>query len=323
MIGCSGVVATDSPEISVVIPTHNRWPLLSTGALPSALAQHGVRHEVIVIDDGSGDETVARLGDLHETRLRVICHEHPLGVAVARNAGVAAARGEWVAFLDDDDLWSPLKLRKQLNALHATDASFVYSDVVVLDELCRVTHAHAAPEPDDLPTQLLARYVIPGGLSNVVARTEVVRGLGGFDEMLSMTADWDFLLRLARAGVGTRCPGVLLATRGHTGNMPVRSPWQELMRDLDHFVEKHRSAGLSIDKAGFARWLALQRHRGGKTLDASYRLLQLSLRFRRPWYALQGLRLLVPRRDKSSTSGADAAPEPAWLAEFRGVQLEH
>lgn len=318
------MAATESPEISVVIPTHNRWPLLSTGALPSALAQHGVRHEVIVIDDGSVDETAARLGCLHETRLRVICHEHPLGVAAARNAGVAAARGEWVAFLDDDDLWSPLKLRQQLDALHAADACFVYSDSVVLDELYRVTLAHVAPEPEDLPTQLLARYVIPGGMSNVVASTEVVRGFGGFDERLSMTADWDFLLRLARAGEGTRCPGLLLATRGHTGNMPVRSRWQELMRDLDYFVDKHRSDGLSINKAGFARWLALERHRGGRTLDAAFRLLQLSLRFRRPRYALQGLGLLVRRRDRTSSNGAQVAQqEPLWLAEVRGKPLEY
>ena len=311
------MIVDDPPEISVVIPTHNRWPLLSTGALPGALAQQDVRHEVIVVDDGSTDETPARLRELGDERLRVIFHAQPAGVAVARNAGIASAQSEWVAFLDDDDLWSPSKLRQQLDRLQATRATFVYSDIVVVDEHDRLQHSHVAPEPDDLVKQLLARYVIPGGLSNVVARTELVRRVGGFDERLSMTADWDFLLRLARAGAATRCPGALLATRSHDGNMPMRASWQVLMRDLDYFVAKHASDGLSINKAGFARWLALERHRGGRRLDAAFRLLGLSLRFRRRRYALQSLGLLVPRRGGDSTNEPELAPEPGWLSDVR------
>lgn len=311
----------DSPEISVVIPTYNRWPLLSTSALPSALAQEQVRHEVIVVDDGSSDETNTHLRALGEPRLRLIRHERPLGVAVARNAGIHAALGEWVAFLDDDDLWSPLKLRRQLDVLRSESASFVYSDIVVLDERRRTTYELTAPEPDDLASRLLARYVIPGGPSNVVANSALVRRLGGFDEHLSMTADWDFWLRLARSGKGARCPGALVATTAHAANMPMRASWRELVRDLDYFTEKHGSAGLSIDKAGFAHWLALQRHRGGKTLEPAFRLLELSLRFRRPRYALQGLALLLPRRDKPSVSVEEAAREPAWLAQFRRGDL--
>src|SRR5262249_13690716 len=121
---------TEAPEISVVIPTHNRWSLLSTGALASALCQEDVRHEVIVVDDGSSDETPDRLSKIKRAGLQVLRHKRPLGVAVARNAGIASARGEWVAFLDDDDFWAPRKLRSQLDTAAATRASFVYSDVL-------------------------------------------------------------------------------------------------------------------------------------------------------------------------------------------------
>lgn len=302
----------------MVIPTHNRWPLLSTGALASALAQEGVRHEVIVVDDGSSDETAPRLREMDDARLRVVHHERALGVAAARNAGVAAARAEWVAFLDDDDLWAPVKLRSQLDAVVSANASFVYSDIVVLDERHGTTYELMAPGPDDLATRLLARYVIPGGPSNVVALTELVRRLGGFDERLFMMADWDFWLRLAQAGKGARCPGALVATRAHTSNMPMRSPWRELMRDLDYFVAKHRSHGLSVDKADFGRWLALQRYRSGRRLEPALRLLGLSFRFGRSRYAFQGLGLLVRRRDEPSTSGPNSVPEPSWVVRYRG-----
>jgi glycosyltransferase involved in cell wall biosynthesis len=303
------------PEISVVIPTHNRWSFLSSGSLPSALAQEGVDHEVIVVDDGSSDATAIGLGKLDHPRLRVIRHERSRGVATARNAGIAAARGDWVAFLDDDDLWSPHKLRRQLHVVQAARASFVYSDIVGLDKERNVCYELSGPEPDDLAVQLLSRYVIPGGASNVVAETELVRRLGGFDEQLFITADWDMWLRLAQTAKGARCPGVLVATTAHPGNMPSGSLWRELVRDLDHFYEKHREAGLSMDRAGFARFLALQRYRGGKRLDPALLLFWLSLRFRRPSHALSALGLLVPRPRHHSES-AGTPPEPDWLAQY-------
>src|SRR5213592_4830183 len=103
------------PEVSVVIPTHSRWDLLSTAALPAALAQEAVVLEIVIVDDGSTDSTAERLAEITDTRVRVIRHERARGVAQARNAGIGAARGTWIALLDDDDLWAPDKLRTQLD----------------------------------------------------------------------------------------------------------------------------------------------------------------------------------------------------------------
>src|SRR3954451_11064877 len=133
-------------QVTVVIPTRDRWELLSRHALPAALSQEGVDLEVIVIDDGSTDETSQRLAGLRDSRIRVIRHDAPQGLPSARNSGIAAASGSWVAFLDDDDLWSPQKLRVQLDAARGNDASVAYPGGVMLDERLRALH-HLAPTP--------------------------------------------------------------------------------------------------------------------------------------------------------------------------------
>src|SRR4051794_9306561 len=113
-----------APGVTVVIPTFNRWRVLSARALPSALAQEDVDLEVVVVVDGSTDETASGLESLEDERVRVVRHARPLGLHRARNAGIAAARGEWVAFLDDDDVWAPWKLRTQLALVNEANASF-------------------------------------------------------------------------------------------------------------------------------------------------------------------------------------------------------
>ncbi|MBV8991348.1 MAG: glycosyltransferase family 2 protein, partial [Solirubrobacterales bacterium] len=87
-----------------MIPTRNRWPFLSH-TLASALAQESVSLEVVVVDDGSDDQTPERLPAVGDPRVRVFRHERGLGVARARNKGIEEARGAWIAFLDDDDTW--------------------------------------------------------------------------------------------------------------------------------------------------------------------------------------------------------------------------
>jgi glycosyltransferase involved in cell wall biosynthesis len=306
---------TERLEVSVVIPTHNRWRLLSSAALPSALAQEEVAHEVIVVDDGSTDGTPTHLAAMDDLRLRVVRHPRRLGVAVARNTGVRAARGEWVAFLDDDDAWAPHKLRHQLDMAQTTGAAFVYCDVLHIDDGGTVISELSSPTPQQLVGELLARYAIPGGGSNVVARTSLIRELGGFDERLSITDDWDMWLRLATAAPGARCAAPLAAILAHRENMPSRSSWRAMIRDLDHFHRKHEGAGLSQDRAGFARYLALQRRRAGRRADPAFALFLLSLRFGKPLRAMRALGLLIRDVDREPQPGYPAS-EPDWLTPY-------
>ena len=104
-------IGTGTPEVSVVVPTHNRSGLLAQ-TLHSVLWQRGVDLEVLVVDDGSADDTAEMVAGLADPRIRLLRHDHPQGVSAARNRGVAAASGRWLAFCDDDDLWAPDKLAR-------------------------------------------------------------------------------------------------------------------------------------------------------------------------------------------------------------------
>ncbi len=108
-------------DISVVVPTRNRSALLAT-TLRSALVQRGVDFEVLVVDEASTDDTLEVVDSFGDARIRVIRHTTAQGVSAARNHGVAEARGAWIAFLDDDDLWAPEKLELQLRAARETGA---------------------------------------------------------------------------------------------------------------------------------------------------------------------------------------------------------
>ena len=113
-------------DASIVIPTRNRSGLLQT-TIRSALRQRDVAFEVIVVDEGSTDDTTAVLAGIRDVRLQVIRHDTPRGLSVARNHGAEKARGEWLAFLDDDDLWAPEKLIQQLRAAHETGREWAWT----------------------------------------------------------------------------------------------------------------------------------------------------------------------------------------------------
>ena len=116
-------------DVSIVIPTRNRSGLLRT-TIRSALRQQHVEFELIVVDEGSTDETTQVLAQVRHARLRVIRHQTPLGLSAARNHGAEEARGTWVAFLDDDNLWAPDKLIDNFAPHKSTARDWVYTGSV-------------------------------------------------------------------------------------------------------------------------------------------------------------------------------------------------
>jgi glycosyltransferase involved in cell wall biosynthesis len=320
------------PEVSVVVPTRSRWRLLAR-TLRGALAQDGVELEVVVVDDASTDETPTRLAALRDPRIRIVRNETPRGPAGARNAGIEAARGGWIAFLDDDDLWAPSKLTSQLGAAASRQASFVYGGAVVLDERRAVVHELDLPGVESLPVELLRRNVMPAGSSNVVARADVVRRLGGFDERLSHLADWDFWIRLANVARGAACPGTLVCYVEHPGNMLVTDS-RGVKAEYAYLVAKHRSLAdryrVEFDDLWFSRVLAWGHREGGRRARAAWIDLTAGVRHRsRPEIesairTLVGERLLELGRLVRGRPRSARAPivergsaRPAWLSLYR------
>jgi glycosyltransferase involved in cell wall biosynthesis len=114
------------PLVSTIIPTTRR-PNLLIRAINSVLTQTMSNLEVIIVVDGPNPETIMALRELTDSRLRVIQNEVPSGPGLARNMGVAAARGPWIAFLDDDDEWLPHKLERQLAAAEEASQPVIVS----------------------------------------------------------------------------------------------------------------------------------------------------------------------------------------------------
>jgi glycosyltransferase involved in cell wall biosynthesis len=301
-----------------VIPTRGRWSLLSV-TLEGAFEQEDVSHEVVVVDDGSPDETRERLAQVRDRRLRVVSSERPCGVAAARNLGLAEARGTWIAFLDDDDLWAPSKLRIQLAAAAAAGADFAYAAAVVVNECYVPFHTPRLPDPATLADELRAANVMPAGSSNVIARADRLREVGGLDERFAELDDWDLWLRLAHAGRAAAVSEVLVAYVEHSANMPLAQR-TDLVAELDLLVDKHAAGDPPIrvepDRLDFARWVARGHGRAGRRVAAARAYAGAAVRHRTLSDAARAARVLFagqPRRFGRS----EAPPSPAWLERYR------
>lgn len=248
------------PTVSVVIPTHDRRAMLLR-ALRSVLAQKEIALEVLIVDDGSTDATAEAVRSLDDPRVRVLRHQTPEGVASARNAGGAEARGTWIALLDDDDLWAPNKLVQQVTTAEQAGTRWVYAGAVEIDETGSLLGGERPPPPELLVREFTRRNLMPAGSSNVVMHADVFRSSGGFDVGLRHLADWDMWLRLTRQGSPACVPDPLVAYRLHreqatldTGGMIAEA---RILRD------RH-----GADVNSIQRWLAWSHLRQGRRRQA-------------------------------------------------------
>lgn len=198
--------AQASPLISVVIPTYAR-PALVVRAVDSALRQTYANLEVIVVIDGVEEATLTALKPISSPRLRILPLPKQVGGARARNEGVHAARGEWIAFLDDDDEWLPDKLVRQFAAAKLSDSE----DPIVACKVRARTSSGEFVWPRKLPSEPLSEYLFARdswrqgeGLlqTSTFLTTKRLMLKVGFEDGLRKHQDWDWLLR------ATRMPGV-------------------------------------------------------------------------------------------------------------------
>lgn len=191
------------PKISVIVPTYLR-PALVTRAVRSALQQTFEDIEVLVVVDGRDERTCRALEALGDPRVRILVPECNLGNAGARNHGIAAARGQWVALLDDDDLWYPEKLERQLARAAESDATLplVSCRFEGVSREAKYVWPRSFPKPRQPISEYLftrRRPTVEGAVqtSTFLVRRELFDTVL-FDETLNRYVDLDWLLRAAR-----------------------------------------------------------------------------------------------------------------------------
>lgn len=186
-----------SPTISVVISAYNaERTILKT--VESVQKQTFLDLEIIVIDDGSTDRTLELLQSITDERLKVFSYENG-GLPIARNRGIDCAQGEFLSFLDADDLWTADKLAKQLAALQQHgQAGVAYSWTYYFIDGQEESILPYDPVffAGDVYTKMLVNNFVASG-SNILVRREAIESIGKFDPTLKSCEDWDFYIRLA------------------------------------------------------------------------------------------------------------------------------
>lgn len=256
------------PLVSTVIPTFDRRHDVAV-AVGSALAQTHAAQEVIVVDDGSRDGTAEHLRETYGDAL-IILRTDRLGVAGARNRGMEAASGDYVALLDSDDEWAPAKLARQVAFLEARpDYGMVLTDVVQMDADRRaydvLRRRRFIPEDGDVFRHILRQPALAP--SCALFRRRVLDEVGGFDVSLPTAEDIDFHLRVAlRFPIGVIEESLTSCMRGHDGLSAHPRTYADYMFAMERFLLDHRHEIPAADRQMALREASLRNIRGMLTM---------------------------------------------------------
>ena len=188
------------PKVSIITPTYNCADYIKD-AIRSVFDQTYQNYELIVIDDGSTDNTGEVIKPyLCNDKLRYIRQEN-LGQAAARNRGLKKATGEYIAFLDADDIWEKSKLEKQLSVVKKSQADVCYTAAKIVDDetgeivpYIRLSWLNRLRKGDILPYLIFSNFI---PFSSIIVKHKCFEKLGTMDESINMGDDWDLLLRLS------------------------------------------------------------------------------------------------------------------------------
>lgn len=307
--------------MSVVIPTRNRLSLLMR-AVAGVAAQTHHDLEVVVVDGGSGDGTVEWLASLDRSLVRCVHQGRAAGVPHARNLGVDAASGEWIAYLDDDDFWAPAKLEATLGAARATGRRAAYSAVVSVDITGR-----ALRPPDHIPAADLSRLLptrncVYAGCSSVVVERRLQREVGRWDESLLHVADWDMWLRILRTGPFADTPRVLAAYSRHEGNQ-THSLRRSMLGEMIRLQVRRSGPRVRNDWAVTLPWLGDAAARGGALRRAAAFSAASAVLTRDRAHLHRALERLRGDGGREELARVPAESGHHWLDDMRGDPASH
>jgi glycosyltransferase involved in cell wall biosynthesis len=304
-------MGNSNPLVSAVIPTYNRAHIIGD-AVESILAQTYREIEVIVVDDGSKDDTLSRLKQYGD-RIRVISQANA-GPAAARNRGIAVAHGELIAFLDSDDLWLPTKIERQVALLRRAGESVpcCLSNIMMKwnsGDRASFDIALLKPAAEEgvwlnVDEVLATRFVLFN--QGVVIRRKVLEKIGGFDESIRYLEDYELPLRLSLEGPWAFIQTPLVIWRESLTNSVYKNSKREALCTSECLVEVFEMHLARVEKArreARLRWYVSgelkrarrelwaarlsQNSRWGSALAVSIEIVERYRRamFRRsPWY---------------------------------------
>ena len=284
-------------SVTAVVPTRNRLQMLRA-SLGSILGQRGVQIAVVVVDEGSTDGTSDFLAQLGDPRVTVVRNDLPLGVSGARNAGIARAETEWVAICDDDDLWSPTKVRTQLDALTSRpEARWAVAGTILVDGGLDIIGYRTMPADTDTLAELLVRNTIPG-TSGFLFTQQLFQEVGGFEVGLNESEDWDLAIKLACLSPAAVADGPHVAYR--IAGAGLSSKTEKMRRSFEvirtRYADLAAEKGVVVDAPGYELYLAQQALKAGERVTAARSYGRLALWDRSPKQAVRATgALLAPR----------------------------
>jgi glycosyltransferase involved in cell wall biosynthesis len=208
---------TQDKLVSVIIPTYNRAHLIGE-TIQSVMRQTYSNWEIIVVDDGSSDETSETVRQFTDLRLQYHRIEHTGTIGAVRNYGIKRSKGEFIAFLDSDDLWLPGKLQQQVDALDHTGVTFVFTQVKLFGDTTVVVPVF----PGLHNKKLLPYYLREGHFvfypSTLMFRKSALEKTGFMNEAAGTGGDTDLFVKLCHHFRGTFLPACLAQIRKHPLN---------------------------------------------------------------------------------------------------------
>lgn len=211
------------PVVSVIIPTRDR-PSFLREAIESVSRQTCKNYQIIVVVNGPDNPLITEAMTIAAAAGCIVLRIDRSGIAVALNAGIKAAKGEWLAFLDDDDVWEPCKLESQLKVAADARADVVFSDFILFDKTNSVPNRMPRPPLSLSPREAMTLKNYGGGCSTTMVKRAAALAVGGFDESI-VSPDWDMWMRLAWQYRVTWADDRTACVRNHANNTSKRISW--------------------------------------------------------------------------------------------------
>ncbi len=226
--------------VSVIIPTYNRLSMLLE-AIASVLAQTYVNWELIIVDDGSTDGTVEAIRNNEDISCQLICLPHTANLGYLLNTGAKKSNGEWLAFLDSDDLWMPGKLEQQIETLKKEKKKWAYGEYEFIDENYRSIYkspdrftSFAGPIVEKV---VLAQTAIT--VCSIIIEKKFFNEIGGFSIDPAIRWDTEFILRSALQAEVAVTKNIVMQVRDHSGRSykTRKYPWERSVLAYKAFLK--------------------------------------------------------------------------------------